>query len=279
MNAPCDPTPPLCSEDAGRGSASGRSCALDFGRGRRWDHLELLERIDASGSISAAAHAMGMSYKAAWQAVETVNNLSEQPVVVRQPGGRHGGGTTLTEYGRRIVAAYRRLEKERERVLAHLNRIMDDFDQYYRVIRRFDMQTTVRNQFLGTVKAIKTGPINAEVIVDIGGGDEIAAIVTHDSAEHLDLKPGVEVYALFKATWVILAAENGLRTTVRNRLCGTVARLTEGPINTEVVVELPGGKLVAAIVTHDGAAHLGIAVGSRVCALFKAAHVILAVAD
>ncbi len=46
-------------------------------RGRRWDHLELLERIDASGSISAAANAMGMSYKAAWQAVEAMNNVSE----------------------------------------------------------------------------------------------------------------------------------------------------------------------------------------------------------
>ena len=84
-----------------------------LGRGKRWDHLELLERIDASGSIAAAAHAMGMSYKAAWQAVETMNNLSEQPVVDRQAGGRQGGGTRLTDYGRRVVAAYRRLEKER----------------------------------------------------------------------------------------------------------------------------------------------------------------------
>jgi molybdate transport repressor ModE-like protein len=60
---------------------------------KRWDHLELLERIDASGSISAAASAMGMSYKAAWQAVEGINNLSHEPLVVRQPGGSTGGGT------------------------------------------------------------------------------------------------------------------------------------------------------------------------------------------
>ena len=98
---------------------------------------------------------MGMSYKAAWQAVEAMNNLSEQPMVSRQTGGKHGGGTTLTPYGRRVVAAYRRLEKERERVLSHLNRIMDDFDQYYRVIRRFDMQTSARNQFLGKVQSVK----------------------------------------------------------------------------------------------------------------------------
>lgn len=252
---------------------------LAASRGRRWDPLELLERIDASGSIAAAANAMGMSYKAAWQAVEAVNNLSEQPVVLRQPGGKHGGGTTLTEYGRRIVAAYRRLERERVRVLAHLDRVMDDFDQYYRVIRRFDMQTSARNQFQGTVKAVKSGPVNAEVILDIGGGDEIVAILTHDSVEHLGIRPGVEAYALIKAAWVILAGDDGLRTSVRNHLCGTVARCLEGPVNSEVIIELPGGKSVAAIVTHASAAALGIAAGKRLCALIKASHVILAMAE
>ena len=246
-------------------------------RGRRWDHLELLERIDASGSIAAAAHAMGMSYKAAWQAVETMNNLSEQPVVDRQAGGRQGGGTRLTDYGRRVVAAYRRLEKERERVLAHLNRIMDDFDQYYRVIRRFDMQTSARNQFLGTVKTVKTGPINAEVILDIGGGDELAAIITHDSVDHLGLKPGLEAYALVKAPWVILTTDDSLKTSARNRLCGTVVRCQEGAINGEVILELAGGKTVAAVVTNDSLHSLGLQVGARACALIKASHIILAV--
>ncbi|MGA7748971.1 MAG: LysR family transcriptional regulator, partial [Gallionella sp.] len=66
---------------------------LKIARGRRWDHLELLERIDATGSISSAAIAMGMSYKAAWEAVESINNLSEQPLVVRKAGGQTGGGT------------------------------------------------------------------------------------------------------------------------------------------------------------------------------------------
>ena len=128
-------------------------------RGKRWDHLELLERIDASGSISTAASTMGMSYKAAWQAVEGMNNLSEHPVVERQTGGKHGGGTRLTPYGRRVLTAYRRLEKERERVLAALGQIMDDFEQYYQLIRRFDMKTSARNQFLGKVKSVKHGPM------------------------------------------------------------------------------------------------------------------------
>lgn len=277
--------PSLCSETtyrdgAGDMTAKGALQGLPaLSRGRRWDHLELLERIDASGSISAAANAMGMSYKAAWQAVEAMNNLSEQPMVARQTGGKHGGGTTLTEYGRRVVAAYRRLEKERERVLSHLNRIMDDFDQYYRVIRRFDMNTSARNQFLGKVNSVKQGPINAEVMLDIGGGDELVAIITHDSVEHLALAPGVEAYALIKAPWVILTNDDGLKTSARNRLCGTVVRCQEGAVNAEVVIELPGGKLVAAIVTNDSVQSLNLQVGARACALIKASHIILAVSQ
>jgi len=207
-----------------------------------------------------------------------MNNLSEQPVVARQTGGKHGGGTMLTEYGRRVVAAYRRLEKERERVLSQLNRIMGDFDQYYQLIRRFDMQTSARNQFLGKVTTVKTGPINAEVILDIGGGDQLAAIITHDSVDHLGLEPGMEAYALVKAPWVILTTDDSLKTSARNRLCGTVVRCQEGAVNAEVIIELPGGKTVASIVTNDSIQSLGLKVGVRACALIKASHIILAVA-
>lgn len=258
-------------------SSTVKSFPAALGRGRRWDHLELLERIDASGSISAAASEMGMSYKAAWQAVEAMNNLSEQPVLERQAGGRHGGGTHLTTYGRRIVGAYRRLEKEREKVLAALGQIMDDFEQYYQIVRRFDMKTSARNQFLGKVKSVRHGPISAEVILDIGGGDEIAAVITHDSAEQLGLAAGMEAYALIKAPWVIVTTDEAFKTSARNHLWGTVVRCQEGAINSEVVIELPGGKYIVAMVTNESAGELGLAEGKRACALIKASHVILAV--
>ena len=249
-----------------------------FSRGRRWDHFELLERIDASGSISSAASAMGMSYKAAWQAVEAMNNLSEQPVVERQTGGKHGGGTRLTTYGRRLVVAYRGLEKEREKVLAALGKIMDDFEQYYQLIRRFDMKTSARNQFLGKVINVKHGPISAEVTLDIGGGDVLTAVITNDSAEQLALQPGAEAYALIKAPWVIVTTEDGIKTSARNNLRGTVVRCQEGAINAEVVIELPGGKLVVATVTNESVRELGLAEGKYATALIKASHIILAVA-
>ncbi|MBI3480493.1 MAG: TOBE domain-containing protein [Nitrosomonadales bacterium] len=250
---------------------------LKITKGRRWDHLELLERIDATGSISSAATLMGMSYKAAWEAVEAINNLSEQALVERKAGGQHGGGTTLTTYGRRVVGAYRRLEQEREQVLKKLAQVMDDFDEYYHLIRRFDMKTSARNQFLGKVKSIKLGQINAEVVVDIGGGDSLAAVITHDSVDHLKLETGSEVYALIKAPWVIVTTSDGFKTSARNELHGTVVRCQEGAVNGEVIIELAGGKSVAAIVTNDSIKSLGLKNGVKACALIKASHVILAV--
>jgi len=250
---------------------------LRLARGRRWDHLELLERIGATGSITAAASAMGMSYKVAWEAVEGINNLSEKPLVERKTGGAKGGGTTLTSHGRRVVGAYRRLEQEREQVLKKLAEVMDDFDEYYHLIRRFDMKTSARNQFLGAVKSIKLGAINAEVILDIGGGDTLAAVITNDSVSHLGLKVGSEAYAMVKAPWVIVTTSDGFKTSARNELHGTVVRCQEGSVNGEVIIELAGGKTVAAIVTNDSIKTLGLKDGVKACALIKASHVILAV--
>jgi len=253
------------------------SSRLKIARGRRWDHLELLERIDATGSITAAASAMGMSYKAAWEAVEAVNNLAEHPLVERKTGGQKGGGTTLTVYGRRLVGAYRRLEQEREQVLKKLAEVMDDFDEYYHLVRRFDMKTSARNQYFGKVRSIKLGQINAEVVLDIGGGDVLAAVITNESVAHLGLKVGCEAYALIKAPWVIVTTSDGFKTSARNELHGTVVRCQEGAVNSEIIIELAGGKTVVAIVTNDSVRSLGLKAGVKACALIKASHVILAV--
>ena len=267
----------MAQSNAKKNTEAGVVSKLKIAKGRRWDHLELLERIDATGSITAAASAMGMSYKAAWEAVEAINNLSEQPLVERKTGGQKGGGTTLTTYGRRVAGAYRRLEQEREQVLKKLALVMDDFDEYYHLIRRFDMKTSARNQFLGKIKSIKLGAVNSEVILDIGAGDSIAAIITNESVDHLGLKVGKEAYALIKAPWVIVTTSDGFKTSARNELHGTVVRCQEGAVNGEVIIELAGGKNVAAIVTNDSIKSLGLKDGVKACALIKASHVILAV--
>lgn len=68
---------------------------------------ELLQRIGETGSIAAAGRAMGMSYKRAWQLVETMNATFATPVVTSVRGGARGGGATLTPAGTEVLAAYR----------------------------------------------------------------------------------------------------------------------------------------------------------------------------
>lgn len=139
------------------------------------------------------------------------------------------------------------------------------------------MKTSARNQFLGTVAKVTRGAVNSEVVLDIGGGDSLAAIITNTSLDNLGLAPGVEAHALIKAPWVIVTTDEGMKTSARNRLCGVVSRCVAGAVNGEVIIDLPGGKSVTAIITNDSIESLGLKEGVRACALIKASHIILAV--
>jgi molybdate transport system regulatory protein len=70
----------------------------------------LLEGIRDSGSISAAAREMEMSYKRAWLLLDSINQAFEAPAVVAATGGQHGGGARLTDFGRELLERYRRME-------------------------------------------------------------------------------------------------------------------------------------------------------------------------
>lgn len=141
------------------------------------------------------------------------------------------------------------------------------------------MQTSARNQFVGKVSQIKTGVVNDEIELVVAGGQKIVATVTCDSTEQLGLVVGGEAFALVKASSIIIVTDQqGARFSARNHLHGTVSRLQTGAVNTEVVLDLPGGGAVAAIITNESSQALGLAVGVPASALFKATSVILGVA-
>jgi molybdate transport system regulatory protein len=72
---------------------------------------KLLESIRDTGSISAAARDMGMSYKRAWLLLDSINQAFTEPVVTAAPGGAGGGGAVLTAFGTDVLERYRRIEK------------------------------------------------------------------------------------------------------------------------------------------------------------------------
>ncbi len=74
--------------------------------------LELLDNIIETGSISQAAKQMGMSYKKAWDLVNSINQHTIKPIIITQTGGEKGGGTIVTEEGKQLIAAFKKLHEE-----------------------------------------------------------------------------------------------------------------------------------------------------------------------
>jgi molybdate transport system regulatory protein len=79
---------------------------------------ELISRIEATGSISAAARTMGMSYRRAWLLVEAINASFNEPVVVTAIGGKRGGGASVTAYGQQLVAQFHAMEEKASATIA-----------------------------------------------------------------------------------------------------------------------------------------------------------------
>ncbi len=249
------------------------SLGLKLGAGEVSDRrLRLLAALEQTGSISGAARSIGMTYKAAWDAVDAINNLADKPLVTTRHGGSKGGGAVLSEDGRRLLAAWKRLNGMQQELLAlfERNELTDDLD----LLRRIHMKTSARNALAGRVSRVTHGPVSSEVVVALAGGDELVAVITRRSAEDMELVEGRAVHALIKASFVILS-DAGARTSARNQLCGTVERIETGAVNSEVVVALPGGARLTAVVTNTSIETLGLHEGAATCALVKASHVIL----
>ncbi len=91
---------------------SSKNPAMGPGKAR------LIALIAESGSISAAARKMGMSYRRAWQLVEALNKSFNEPVVLTAVGGRRGGGAVVTDFGKRLVGAYHDMEAKASSAIA-----------------------------------------------------------------------------------------------------------------------------------------------------------------
>ncbi|SHI85334.1 winged helix-turn-helix domain-containing protein [Algibacter luteus] len=78
-----------------------------LGEGR----VQLLKAIDKTGSLSKAAKALNISYKKAWNLLDSVNKSAKKPVTINSIGGKGGGGAELTDYGKSLILAFDEINK------------------------------------------------------------------------------------------------------------------------------------------------------------------------
>ena len=140
------------------------------------------------------------------------------------------------------------------------------------------VKISARNVLPGTVTSITKGAVNTEVALSLRGGEIVIAVITNASVDRLALQPGIEAFAIIKASDVMVGKglENA-RLSARNLLAGSVAELNEGAVNSEVGVQLPGGTMLIASITKESVQALNLKLGDAVSAVVKASHVMVGV--
>jgi molybdate transport system regulatory protein len=244
--------------------------------------IRLLEAIAEHGSLNRAARAVPISYKAAWDALDAMNNLAEAPLVVRTTGGRNGGGTRLTGHGLRMVALYRAMESSQQDLLDRISSpralaaASGDGASLRTLLRRMSVRTSARNQFAGSVAAIADAGGMRDVRVLLQGGEELVASITPESVETLELAPGAAVHALVKAPWVDVTAAAPRRRSSHNVFAGQITALDPASTRTQVTLTTASGRTIAAAVPPALCERRGLKVGAPAHAVFATDSVILA---
>ncbi|MFP8968291.1 TOBE domain-containing protein [Pokkaliibacter sp. CJK22405] len=240
--------------------------------------LTLLKALAEEGSISAAARSAGVSYKTAWDWIDNLNNLASEPLLTRSTGGKGGGGSQLTDYGRALIDGLEQLQLAQQQLAAVSENFLSQPQHLSDTLRRMTLKTSARNQLAGTVTAITPGAVNTLIGISLGGDDSLRVQITNDSVALLELSPGAPVIALIKANAPMLVDCTGakVQTSAVNRLAATVENIQPGAVNAEVNLRLSSGRSLTAIIELSTLETLALTPGKHIEAWISPAHILLA---
>ncbi|MEN5305487.1 TOBE domain-containing protein [Pseudomonas sp. TWI628] len=240
---------------------------------RRPQRIALLQHIAEQGSITRAAKAAGISYKAAWDAIDELNNLASKALVERSTGGRGGGGAKLSVEGERVLRLYQKVQALQAQILEAAEE-SSDLD----LLGRLMLRTSARNQLQGQVSGLRREGRHDRVSLALGGGLEIDALITHDSTARLELTLGTTVMALLKAGWVQLLTAEDEAEAGCNELNATVEEvLADAQGDCEVRLALGNGQTLCAFAEASWLAEQSVKEGSKVKVQFHPSYVLLGV--
>lgn len=238
--------------------------------------IELLRQIQQLENLTKAAKLAGYSYKGAWDAIDQMTTLSGGELIERFAGGKGGGRTQLTERGSQLLQNVMLVQNEHRRFVDRLNSLANGLAGDYASRAETAMKTSVRNQFAGIIVSISEGPANAEIGVMVNGMQIITASITHDSCRELKLQIGSKVFALIKASSVLLSTRSPAGG--RNSFRSTVQAITHGDQRSEVVTVVARGLTLVSTISNADLERLGLRMESAVIASFEPSSVIIGVA-
>lgn len=234
-----------------------------LGHGASDKRIDILRGIGRTGSISQAARDAGVSYKAAWQAIDTLGNLAGVDLLERAVGGAGGGGARLTAQAAELLALADAMDEARREVHARFaaGSVAEagalPLQGTGPALGWLPLRTSMRNQLPALIDILEGEGLMVRVWLRLGEGKRIAARVTQESVELLGLAPHMPVIALCKATSVQVArAGAGLAAQsvgAANHLEGSVTRISRGANGDEVTLAIaPGLQLVGFAAADSG---------------------------
>ncbi len=233
--------------------------------------IVLLHAIEEHGSISKAAKAVPMSYKSAWEAVDTMNSLSPEPIVCRETGGKDGGGTTITSYGESLLKNYALLKEEHTRFLERLSELTDIQSGTFKTIGRLSLQLSARNQLQAKVISVSSHNVNAKIILELKSGQMLTSVITQEAVENLHIEVGDIVTALFKSTAVSVFES----ASDKNSLEGTISKIERDDENTKITVDIGNHDKIVSVLTSDMMNTFKLDEGTKVYVQIKSHDIML----
>lgn len=235
--------------------------------------IELLERIDQTGSINAAAKEMKMSYKAAWERINGMNALADKPLIERLTGGKGGGGTKLTSYARELIATFHRFNELHRQFIDRFSEAGNDPERLARILSRTFLTTSARNQLPAILTSIETNGLHSNLTLSLNSSDTLLSTITTKSVENMGLNIGCDAYAIIKSSDINIVSTPPASDTDGNVLSGTVETLETSGDNIEIALRLAGGALLIALKKQDALQNLQV--GMTAYAVISPLHIII----
>ena len=208
--------------------------------------IKLLKEIHHTGSITHAAKAVPMSYKAAWDAINKMNNLSSEPLVIRVAGGKGGGGTCLTERGLQLVQRFDLIAEAHSAFLKSMSQYSQSFEDDLNLLQQLRFQTSARNQLSGKVIKVESFGIHDEIYFDIGADKILKASITDESTKLLDIEENGRFILLIKAPNVAIVPH-----TEDNCIVGEVISHKSDKDGSEVTLKVGNQTVVSSHIHAD----------------------------
>nr|WP_321266394.1 TOBE domain-containing protein [uncultured Sulfurimonas sp.] len=213
--------------------------------------IELLKTIEETGSMNAAAKEMKMSYKAAWERVNSMNELADEALITRTTGGKGGGGTTLTPYAHQLIQTYERLREVHQKFIERFAEAGDDAQRLEQILNRTFLTTSARNQLPSKVKNITQDELSTNLELSLLGGVSLISSITAKSAKDMALHKGSDTYALIKSSDINIVSNPPKEYENLNIIEGIISSVETSEHSLEIILRVNDSLSLVAAINKD----------------------------